>query len=354
MATFRTIDITQALGSFDDILDVRSPAEYAADHIPGALSTPVLSNEERAHVGTLFTQVSPFEAQKQGAALIARNIAGYLETTLHDREKGWRPLVYCWRGGMRSAAMAHVLAQVGWKTGQLAGGYKAYRRHVIDALAVLPGTFHFRVICGATGSGKSRLLQALKAQGAQVLDLEGLASHRGSLLGNLSDRPQPSQKAFETGLWQALRVLDSSRPVYIEAESRKVGVLTVPETLLMRMRASPCVRIEAPSEARVGLLLEDYAHFLHDPGLLSERLALLTELHGHQVIDRWCEMAQRGEWPVLVGELLERHYDPAYRRSSDASFQQLEHAAVLRLPALDDVSLRQAATELIKNGRGIE
>ncbi|MES2013482.1 MAG: tRNA 2-selenouridine(34) synthase MnmH [Pseudomonadota bacterium] len=351
MATFKLIEISQAFNAFDDILDVRSPAEYTDDHIPGAMSVPVLNNEERARIGTLYTQVSPFEAKKLGAALIARNIAQHLEEKFSDRPKSWRPLVYCWRGGMRSGAMAHILAQVGWHTAQLAGGYKNYRRHVITSLETLPKQFDFRVISGGTGSGKSHLLHALAAQGAQVLDLEELAQHRGSLLGRLPNQPQPSQKTFETRLWDGLRTFAADRPVYIEAESRKVGVLSLPTMLVERMRASPCVRVEVPHEARVKFLMEDYAHFLNNPTLLIECLSLLVELHGHEVISRWCELAQKGEWELLVGELLTQHYDPAYKRSSGIGFPQLQQTEALKLSALDAGSLRQAAEHLIRNER---
>src|SRR6188474_3521832 len=184
--------------SFDAIIDVRSPAEFAEDHVPGALSCPVLDNDERARVGTIYKQTSPYEAKKIGAALVARNIAGHLEAALADKPRGWKPLVYCWRGGQRSAAMAHVLREVGWDAMTLQGGYKAYRRYVVASLAQLPQRINFRVIHGVTGSGKSRLLRALADAGAQVLDLEDLAAHRGSVLGNLPGRPQPSQKMFES------------------------------------------------------------------------------------------------------------------------------------------------------------
>jgi len=351
MATYKPIEISQAFNAFDDILDVRSPAEYADDHLPGAISVPVLNDEERARIGTLYTQVSPFDAKKLGAALIARNIARHLEEKFSDRPKSWRPLVYCWRGGMRSGAMAHILAQVGWNTSQLVGGYKNYRRHVITALEALPNQFDFCVISGGTGSGKSHLLHALVEQGAQVLDLEALAQHRGSLLGRLPDQPQPSQKTFETRLWDKLRTFASDRPVYIEAESRKVGVLSLPTALVERMRASPCVRMEVPQEARVRFLMEDYAHFLDKPTLLTERLSLLVEMHGREVINRWCEMAQKGEWEALVGELLTQHYDPAYKRSSGIGFQQLDKAYVLKLTSLDSDSLRKTAEDLIHNER---
>ena len=351
MATYKRIEISQAFNAFDDILDVRSPAEYADDHLPGAMSVPVLNNEERARIGTLYIQVSPFDAKKLGAALIARNIAHHLEHQFSDRPKSWRPLVYCWRGGMRSGAMAHILAQVGWNTSQLEGGYKNYRRHVITALEALPQQFNFRVISGSTGSGKSHLLHALAEQGGQVLDLEALAQHRGSLLGRLPNQPQPSQKTFETRLWDVLRTFTTERPVYIESESRKVGVLSLPNALVERMRVSPCMRIEAPQPARVKFLMQDYAHFLSSPHLLTERLPLLVELHGREVIKRWCEMAENSEWEPLVGELLTQHYDPAYKRSSGMGFQQLDKAEILKLTSLDNTSLHEVAQNLIHNER---
>ncbi len=341
-------DVTVAqLTGYDDIIDVRSPAEYAEDHIPGAISAPVLNDDERARVGTLYVQVSPFDAKKLGAALISRNIARHLETLFRDKPKNWRPLVYCWRGGQRSGAMAHILAQIGWQTSRLEGGYKAYRRHVIEELRHLPGQFTYRVVCGATGSGKSRLLRVLQEQGAQVLDLELLARHRGSLLGNLPDEPQPAQKMFDSLVWDALRHFDAGYPVFVEAESKKIGTVAVPDALLAAMRASECILLDAPLPARVKLLMEDYEHFLRDPALLVQRLAPLMELHGHKVIADWQALAGQGNWAALVEDLLTRHYDPAYRRSTATNFQRLQEAVVLRPEALDDASLNRAAASLL-------
>jgi tRNA 2-selenouridine synthase len=330
------------LSDFDEIIDVRSPAEYAEDHIPGAINAPVLDDEQRARVGTLYTQESPFVAKKLGAALIARNVAHHLDNLFSDRPKQWKPLVYCWRGGQRSGAMAHILAQVGWSTGRLDGGYKGYRRQVLADLDVLPAQLQFRVVCGPTGSGKSRFLHALQEQGAQVLDLEALAQHRGSLLGSLPEEPQPSQKMFESRIWDALRRFDPQQPVFVEAESKKIGVLTMPEALLEQIRASECLLIEAPVVSRVQLLMEDYAHFLSDPALLIERLTPLLPLHGRQVLDHWQQLAQEGHWNELVEKLLTQHYDPAYLRSTSHNFPRLTEARVLRLPALDQDSLRSA------------
>jgi tRNA 2-selenouridine synthase len=216
------------LTSFDDLIDARSPSEYHEDHLPGAISLPVLDDEERARVGTLYKQDSPFAARRLGAALVSRNIARHLETALAGKPRAWRPLVYCWRGGKRSGALAHVLREVGWAARTLEGGYRAYRRWVVAELAAQPARFAYRVVHGATGSGKSRLLRALARAGAQVLDLEALAAHRGSVLGGLPGEPQPSQKRFESRLYAALAALDPGRPVYVEGESRKIGQLQVP------------------------------------------------------------------------------------------------------------------------------
>lgn len=342
----RVVTVAQ-LSDFDEIIDVRSPAEYAEDHIPGAINAPVLDDEQRAEVGTLYTQDSPFVAKKRGATLIARNIAHHLDNLFTDRPKQWKPLVYCWRGGQRSGAMAHILAQVGWSTGRLEGGYKAYRHRVMADIETLPDTLNFRVVCGPTGSGKSRLLRTLHEQGAQVLDLEALAQHRGSLLGNLPDEVQPSQKMFDSRLWDALRHFDTQRPVFVEAESKKIGLINTPESLLLKIRASDCLLIEAPVAARVQLLMEDYKHFLSDPALLIERLTPLLPLHGRQVLDHWQQLAEQGEWAVLVEKLLLQHYDPAYLRSSTNNFVRLPAARMLRLENLDNATLRAALPEAL-------
>lgn len=303
------------LRRFDEIIDARSPSEYAEDHLPGAINAPVLDDAERAHVGTVYKQQSAFEAKRIGAPLAARNIARHIEEQFGTKPRGWRPLVYCWRGGGRSGSLVHVLRQVGWDAQRLDGGYKAFRRQVVADLEELPARLRFQVICGATGSGKSRLLEALAEAGAQVLDLELLAAHRGSVLGELPEAPQPTQKAFETALWTVLSGFEARRPVYVESESKKVGNLRVPEALIARMRESACLRLEAAPEARIALLLEDYAHFVADPAALAARLDLLRDLHGAGRIAAWKAHLAQGEWQPLVHDLLESHYDPAYRRS---------------------------------------
>lgn len=335
------------LAEFDEIIDVRSEGEFAEDHIPGAVNCPVLNDSERAEVGTIYKQVSAFDAKKIGAALVAANVSRHLRERFLDRPRSWRPLVYCWRGGNRSGALAHVLRQVGWRVGALDGGYKSYRRQVVADLALLPARLRWRVVCGLTGSGKSRLLRALAACGRQVLDLEALAAHRGSVLGSLPDAPQPSQKMFESRLWSALRGFSRERPVYVEAESRKIGNLRVPEALIDAMWCSPCVVLNADAALRVALLKDEYAHFMQDPARLAAALQCLTGLYGHAVIDGWKGLARAGRWDELTGELLAKHYDPAYTRSTLKHYAALAHAAQLELHSTADVEFARLARECL-------
>ncbi|GAB4165954.1 MAG: tRNA 2-selenouridine(34) synthase MnmH [Rhodocyclaceae bacterium] len=321
------------LAGFDEIIDARSPAEFADDHLPRARSCPVLDDEERARIGTLYKQVSPFAARRLGAVLAARNIARHIEANFLERGRSWRPLVYCWRGGKRSGAFVTILREIGWDACQLEGGYKAYRRHVLSELERLPGLLRLRVVSGRTGSAKSRLLHALAERGAQVLDLEALAGHRGSVLGESPADPQPSQRMFETRLAEALSRLDPARDVFVEAESRRIGSIQLPNALIDAMRAAECLRIEAAVDVRVRYLLEDYAHFIAAPERLKARLAGLRELRGAETVARWCALADRGEWAALVSSLLERHYDPLYERSQERNYLRFHSA--LRLPAED-------------------
>jgi tRNA 2-selenouridine synthase len=337
---------TDAIGRFADVIDVRTPAEFDEDHVPGAVNCPVLSNEERAEVGALHVRVSGFEAKKLGAALISRNIAAIIER-FRDRPRDWAPLVYCWRGGQRSRSLTHVMNEIGWRAAQLEGGYRAYRRHVVERLATLPLRFRYRVVCGLTGSGKSRLIAALASECAQALDLEGLAKHRGSLLGDLPHDPQPSQKAFESLLLDQLVRLDPARPVFVESESRKIGRVQVPAALLEAMRASPCLRVDLPLDLRVALLQEEYAHFLADPALLAERLAALVPLHGKATIERWNALAQAGDFDALVRALLVEHYDPTYARAIDRNFASFAHAHAVAPEGIGPQAFARAARSLI-------
>jgi len=342
-----TVTVAQ-LSEFDDIVDVRSPAEFALDHIPGAINCPALDDDERARVGTLYTRVAPFEARKVGAALVARNIARHIESSFAGKPKNWRPLIYCWRGGQRSAAMSHVMRQIGWDVKRLAGGYKAYRHAVVAGIETVAAKLGYRVVCGLTGSGKTILLQHLERHGAQTLDLEQLAAHRGSLLGELPGERQPSQKMFESRLWQKLKSLDPRRPAFVESESRKVGNLRVPEALIARMWQSECVWLETALPVRVALLLRDYRHFTKDAQALCDRLDRLVAMHGREKINAWKDKVAGARWPEFVTHILQEHYDPAYVKSIARNYPKLDGATYVRLTDGSDGDFERAARALLE------
>ena len=295
---------------------MRSPSEYAEDHAPGAINLPVLTDEERAEVGTIYVQQSRFLARRIGAAHVARNIARHLETALAGETGAFQPLVYCWRGGQRSQAMATILSQVGWRTTLLEGGYKTWRRHVTARLYDQALPFRLVLLDGNTGSGKTEVLSRLAALGQQAIDLEGLAAHRGSLLGGFADRPQPSQKMFESRLLAVLDGLDPARPVFVEAESSKVGERMVPPALWQAMSAAPRIELAASAEVRAGYLVRAYRDIIEDRAALDEALRRLPTPPGRKRLAAWGELADAGEFEALASALMELHYDPAYRRSS--------------------------------------
>ncbi|HEX7759395.1 MAG TPA: tRNA 2-selenouridine(34) synthase MnmH [Caulobacteraceae bacterium] len=305
-----------SLAPFDAIIDVRSPAEFAEDHVPGAINLPVLSNEQRAEVGTIYVQRSRFLARRIGAAHVARNIARHLETALADREGGFRPLVYCWRGGQRSNAMATVLSQVGWRTSLLEGGYKTYRRAVQRRLYDEEMALTLVLLDGGTGSGKTRMLGRLAHRGVQVLDLEGLAGHRGSLFGAFADAPQPSQKMFESRLLAALDALDPARPVVVEAESSKIGERMTPPALWKLMQAAPRIELNAPRAERARYLVAAYGDIVRNRAALEEAFARLPTHPGRERLEGWRKLADAGQFETLAEALIELHYDPAYARSA--------------------------------------
>jgi len=348
--TQRGVATLAQLAEFDEILDARSPAEFADDHVPGAKSRPVLDNDERIRVGTLYKQVSPFEAKKLGAALVAKNIASHLQAHYLEKPKTWRPLVYCWRGGQRSGAFTHILREIGWDAHRLEGGYKTWRSHVVTQLAALPAKFRYTVVSGATGSGKSRLLEALAAEGAQVLHLEALAAHKGSLLGNLPDMPQPSQRGFESTLLATLEGFDPQRPVFVEAESRRIGAINLPESLVSLIRAAPCLRIEASLEARVAFLLKDYDYYLADPAWLSETISRFQGMQSNETLARWRTMVEQREFAPLVRELLELHYDPLYQRSQSRNYTDYEAARPLITDDLSPATVTALAQQVLAAG----
>ena len=333
-------------GGFSAVIDARSEDEFAHDHLPGAVNWPSLNNEQRIVVGTMYKQVSPFEAQKRGAAMVASNIAGHIEREVLTLPKSWQPLIYCWRGGKRSGSLALVLGQIGFKVTLIEGGYKAYRQALLLDLPQRVAPLQWRVVCGPTGSGKTRLLQALRAEGAQVLDLEDLARHRSSVLGLIPGQSQPSQKHFDTLVWDALRQFDPDRPVYVESESRKVGNLTVPEPLMLAIRSSPCYALSLPEEERVNLLLEDYDFFVKDRAFFCQRLDALTELRGKAVVQAWNDQVTAGQMDAVVRDLLRTHYDPTYASSLKRNFAQSDQATPLPAENRSPLAMQALARQM--------
>jgi tRNA 2-selenouridine synthase len=320
-------DVLHRLHEFDTLIDARTEDEYAEDHLPGAVNWPTLNNEERIVVGTLYKQVNQFEAKKRGAAMAARNIAAHIDREVIAKPKDWKPLAYCWRGGKRSGSLSLILDQIGFKVTLVEGGYKAFRAAVVADIPRLVEPLQLRVVCGTTGSGKTRLLQALASLGAQVLDLEDLARHRSSVLGAIPGVPQPTQKRFDTLIWDALRQFDPQRPVFVESESKKVGNVAIPTALVEHMRASPCLNLTLPIGERVALLLEDYDYFVKNPQPFCDKLDVLAEFRGKEVVRGWKEKVRVGNLFPVVQDLLTLHYDPVYVQSMERNFRQFGQAA---------------------------
>jgi tRNA 2-selenouridine synthase len=344
--TLSAEDALRRLDEFNAVLDARSENEYAEDHLPGALNWPTLNNAERHEVGLLYRH-NPFEARKRGAILAARNIAAHIEREALDKPKDWKPLIYCWRGGKRSGSLALILGEIGFYVTRIDGGYKAFRNALLADIPRLTGQLDWRVICGATGSGKTRLLQALREAGAQTLDLEALARHRSSVLGALPGQQQPTQKAFDTQVWDALRRLDPARPVYVESESKKVGNVAVPDALMAAMRAAPCLHLLLPEDERVALLLEDYPHYAQNTAEFCSRLDALTELRGKKTVSHWQSLIQAGQLQEVVRDLLRTHYDPGYQQSTLRNFTRFADAPELHLRDRSMEAMRALAQQML-------
>lgn len=329
---------------FDQVIDVRSPSEFAEDHLPGAINLPVLDDAERARVGTVYVRESKFLARRIGAALVARNAARHLEAALADRPADYRPLVYCWRGGQRSGSFALILGQIGWQVGVLEGGWKSWRRLVQGALYEAPFPAPIRVLDGNTGTAKTDILARVARLGGQVIDLEGLARHRGSLFGLVPGEAQPGQKGFESALAAAMARLDPKRPVLVEAESNRIGQLRLPPMLWAAMQAAPRLEIVAPLAARAGWLVGAYGDIHGDPGVLAERIAALAPYQPRVVIAEWQGLAQAGAHAELAARLMAEHYDPRYARTR---LRQAGTAEVLETDTLDDAGREALARRIV-------
>ena len=325
---------------FDAVIDVRSPSEFAEDHLPGAINLPVLTDAERAQVGTIYVQENAFKARKIGAAMVARNAAAHIETALMQNDGSWRPLVYCWRGGQRSGSFASILEQIGWRVETLKGGYQSYRRLVVSALYDAPFPSPVVLLDGNTGTAKTEVLARLREIGVQVIDLEGLAGHRGSALGAVGE--QPSQKAFESRLAAAVADLDPAKPTVIEAESSRVGRVSLPPQIWKAMQAAPRIELSAPVALRAAYLVRAYADLTANPAALMPRLERLVPLQGRARVEEWTGLAETGEYEALARALIEHHYDPRYRKSRARHEAEVTS---LEADALDDSGIEQLATD---------
>ncbi|PQA87478.1 tRNA 2-selenouridine(34) synthase MnmH [Hyphococcus luteus] len=335
----------ETLARFDAIIDARAPSEFAEDHLPGAVNLPVLDDAERAEVGTLYKTRSRFEARRVGAAYVARNLARHLETALAGRENDFHPLLYCWRGGMRSNAMATVFSQVGWRCGLLEGGYKTWRRAVVAELRDNEAPLPIVLIDGQTGTAKSDILRAAAAKGVQVLDLEACASHRGSVFGGFADAPQPEQKHFETLLYDDVRRFDLSKPILVEAESNRIGRCEIPQRLWKAMLAAPRIVIEANPQIRAPYLLTAYGDIIGDGAAVKAAVERLKPFHPKDEIAEWRAMAETGQWRRLAEALMREHYDPAYERSRKRG-RAGKPLARYRLDALDSATFERVAHDI--------
>ena len=333
----------ETLDSFSAIIDVRSPAEFAGDHIPGAINLPVLSNEERAEVGTIYVRESRFLARRLGAAHVARNVAGHLETAFKGCDQKFRPLLYCWRGGMRSGAMATILSQVGWRVGVLAGGYKTWRRGAVSTLFNDAGPLNLVLVDGETGSAKTAILNHLADYGVQSIDLEDLAAHKGSVFGADAFRAQPPQKLFESALFDRLRRCDPSKPIAVEAESSRIGRINIPKRFWLEMRRAPRLRIRATPASRAKYLLQSYGDLVETPDGVESAVDRLRPFHEKKLIEDWLALAAGREYAALAEQLMARHYDPLYERARKRDDRL--PAGVIELNRLDEEDIRQAAGE---------
>ena len=341
-----TFDTLAALldHGYDAVIDVRSPAEFAEDHLPGAINLPVLSDSERAKVGTIYKQVSAFDARKVGAALVSRNAADHIAGPLSGFDGGWRPLVYCWRGGQRSGSFTSILQQIGWRADVIAGGYQTYRRLVHAAMYDVRLPHRMVLLDGNTGTAKTDILARLAALDVQIVDLEGLAGHRGSLLGEIPEG-QPSQKQFESLLASAFTRLDPRKITVVEAESSKIGKRVIPPTVWAQMIAAPRIQIDASLAARAGWLVAAYAEVISDRQRLRGQLDFLRRHRGHETVNRWVALLENGDHIGLATALMADHYDPAYAKSR--ANHRHDVIATLHTETLDREG-RAALTEQIK------
>ena len=305
--------------SFDMIIDVRSPEEFQIDHIPCAVNMPVLTDNQRNEVGKIYKEISPFEARKLGASYVSKNISAHIENRLLTKNREFKPLIYCWRGGQRSAAFSSVLSEIGWQTYQLEGGYKTYRKGVISKLNNCSYEIKLIRIAGYTGAGKTKLLHLLRQKGKQVIDLEQIAGHRGSLLGEIKNKKQPSQKQFEGNILSAIQKMSTAQHVFVEAESSTIGNLMLPAPFWKKLKSAPFIWLEVPLTSRSKFLLEEYAWLTEGAETLKKLAELIKRKGNLKLAELVAEDINRCDWKSVAENLLSSYYDCRYKKSLQKS-----------------------------------
>ncbi len=350
MQHLETITFPHDISEFSDIIDVRSPEEYELDHIPGSINLPVLDDLERKEVGTIYKD-NPFEARRLGAGYVSANAAKHLQTILADKPPEYRPLLYCWRGGMRSRSFTMILKSIGWKAHLIRGGYRTFRQHVVAEIDEFfnSESLNLQVLSGLTGVGKTRLLKAIEAEGGQIIDLEGLANHKGSLLGESPTSGQPLQKKFETLLWHHTSQLDLNKPIFIEAESNRIGNVHCPPALWKALNGARVVNVNLPTKERIKLLREDYPHFQDSPDELRKLLEVLVRLRGNETVDQWKAQVDAREWDAFVESILINHYDLCYRKPGHEKSNYQEVTANIEVKDASPSSYRETAKQILSS-----
>jgi tRNA 2-selenouridine synthase len=288
------------------LIDVRSPAEYKHAHIPNALSLPLFNDDERARVGTAYKQVSPENALLKGLEFVGPKMAGFVKKAIR-----WAPerkvIVHCWRGGKRSGSMAWLLKFAGFDVLTIEGGYKHYRNFVLQQFD--NQQVKIIILGGKTGSGKTAILKELEKQGEQIIDLEGIAHHKGSAFGWIGESEQPTTEQFENNLYDVLRKIDVTKRVWVENESHSVGSVYIPNGFWNQMKKAPLIHIEVPFEARVKHLVEGYTHTSKEDLVLS--FQKISKKLGYDIVKKAIEFVENGDYESAAAIAL-KYYDKAY------------------------------------------
>ena len=333
--------------NFSDIIDVRSPAEFKEDHISGSINLPVLNNKQRVDIGKIYKKESPFKAKKIGASLVSNNISKHLKKVLINKPGNWKPLIYCWRGGQRSKAFATVLSEIGWQVTILKGGYKTYRSSINNEINKLTKTSRFIVLKGPTGCAKTKILELLKKQGLSVLNLERLASHKGSLLGDIPNKKQPSQKMFESKIFSSLNNLKNKNKIFIESESSKIGNLFLPQIVLNKIKTSQAIEINANLDERIKFLLNDYSKYIREENSFLELFKHAKNKVSSKTINNWLKLYKNKNWYKLAHYLIVDYYDPLYKHNLNKKSNKI--ISTYDLSSLTNKSLKKFCIELKNN-----